>query len=168
MKQESLRDRQDWTPKGTVEAKPSEKPSHRLLVIIPEDQGPGQGWAWYKTPRQLDLLIRHLNPKGERPRACWGLALAQACGQGQLWCKTPRQLDRLVAMLGRLIHVTICGARCGSWAVSSSTSRVASSLWLMVIFDLAVGWDRDRVPVVQDWLQCRLQMVALHCGLRHQ
>lgn len=69
LKQESLRDRQDWTPKGTVEAKPSEKPSHRLLVIIPEDQGPGQGWAWYKTPRQLDLLIRHLNPKGVRESA---------------------------------------------------------------------------------------------------
>ena len=66
LKQESLRDRQNWTPQGTVDAQPLKKASQRLLVIVPEDQGPGQGWVWYKTPRQLDRLIRHLNPKGEQ------------------------------------------------------------------------------------------------------
>ena len=130
LKQESARDRQDWTPKGTVAAEPSRKPSQRLLVIVPEDQRSGQGWVWYKTPRQLDLLVRHLNPKGEQlvgrgHGMDWPTAVTMA---GWQCCKTCSKVEQRAA--------------CRRWLciAAGSSSRLSCLLCNLELCVSVMGW----------------------------
>ena len=134
LKQESLRDRQDWTPQGTVDAQPLKKASQRLLVIVPEDQGPGQGWAWYKTPRQLDRLIRHLNPKGEQLVGSGnGFGLANRWHHGRVAASRPAvRVSCLQAGEGGLALRLATSAGCYGHYATSDCMQVSWVGWQLL------------------------------------